>query len=329
MSNSTSAARVSLKQRLLFGLSQSILACVCATGVASLSSDSQATEPTANDSVKNELSKNAWHEFRGDAHDGTALGSHPPLEWGEDKNMAWKTPIHGRGWSSPVVTDNEVWMTSATEDGKKMYAICVALDSGKVIHDLLIFENEAVQPDHHVTNSYASPTPVIEGENVWVHFGAYGTACLDRKSGKVVWQRRDLPCNHYRGPGSSPIIYRDLLIFHMDGYDHQYVAALNKKTGETVWQKKRDIEYGTDNGDYYKAYSTPLVIRVNGVDQMVSSTSKATVVLNPLTVMSIGAYAIPNSQRRHGLSSTASICFSIQASVKRRCCASKRMDRAT
>lgn len=230
-----------------------------------------------------EPSKNAWHEFRGDAHDGTALDQNPPLSWGEDKNMAWKTPIHGRGWSSPVVAEDQIWTATATEDGKKMYAICVSLATGKIIHDVLLFENEQVQPDHHATNSYASPTPVVDDKFAYIHFGAYGTACLDRTSAQVVWQRRDLPCNHYRGPGSSPIIYKDLLIFHMDGFDHKYIVALNKADGKTVWKKERDIAYGTDNGDYYKAYSTPLVINVGGVDQIVSSTSKATLVLNPLT----------------------------------------------
>lgn len=233
--------------------------------------------------VKNADSKNAWHEFRGDAHDGTALGQRPPLEWGENKNMKWKVAIHGRGWSSPVVADDEIWTTTATEDGKKMYAICVSLATGKIRLDLPIFENAEVQPDHHVTNSYASPTSVLDEKCVYVHFGAYGTACLERLSGKVVWQRRDLPCNHYRGPGSSPILYKNLLIFHMDGFDHQYIIALDKRTGETVWKRDRKIEYGTDNGDYYKAYSTPLIIAVDGRDQMVSSTSKATIVMNPTT----------------------------------------------
>lgn len=253
---------------------------VCAGALYATAKDARAVEPAA---AAGAVSKVAWHEFRGDAHDGTALGEHPPLEWGEDKNLKWKVAIHGRGWSSPVVAEDQIWLTTAAEDGKQMYAVCVGLDSGKVVHDLLVFENEAVQPDFHVTNSYASPTPVLDDQHAYVHFGAYGTACLERKSGKVLWQRRDLPCNHYRGPGSSPILYKNLLIFHMDGYDYQYVVALDKRTGETVWRRDRDIEYGTDNGDYYKAYSTPLVINVGGQDQLVSSTSKATVVLDPST----------------------------------------------
>lgn len=252
---------------------------LCTCMLAGLTPGLSAAEPAS----ASANSKVAWHEFRGDAHDGTALKQRPPLEWGEDKNIQWKVAIHDRGWSSPVVAEDQVWLTTATEDGKKMYALCVSLSTGKRIHDLLVFENETLQADYHVTNSYASPTPVLDDKHVYVHFGAYGTACLDRTSGRVVWQRRDLPCNHYRGPGSSPILYKNLIIFHMDGFDYQYVVALDKQTGETVWKRDRDIEYGTDNGDYYKAYSTPLIINVAGQDQLVSSTSKATVVLNPLT----------------------------------------------
>ncbi len=225
----------------------------------------------------------SWRQFRGDRGDGLAIGQSLPTEWSEQKNVRWKTPVHGRGWSSPVVADGEIWLTTATEDGLKMYVMCFDLQDGSIKHDQLVFENTRVQPDFHVTNTYASPTPVLEGDRVYVHFGAYGTACLRREDCSVIWQRRDLPCNHYRGPGSSPIIYQHLLIFHMDGFDFQYAVALNKETGETVWKKTRDVEYGTDNGDLFKAFSTPLVISVNGRDQLVSPASMSCVVLNPLT----------------------------------------------
>ena len=81
-----------------------------------------------------------------------------------------------------------------------------------------------------------SPTPVVDAEHLYVSFGTYGTAALKRDSGEIVWQRRDLQCNHFRGPGSSPILFRNLLIFHMDGHDKQFVVALDKKTGETIWK---------------------------------------------------------------------------------------------
>ena len=225
----------------------------------------------------------SWRQFRGDSANGLALEASLPTKWSESENIKWKTAIHGRGWSSPVVADGEVWLTTASEDGLKMYVVCVRVDSGEIKHDQLIFENTEVQSDFHVTNSYASPTPVLDDKHVFVHFGAYGTACLDRQSCTVIWQRRDLPCNHYRGAGSSPILYDGLLIFHMDGFDHQYAVALDSATGETVWKKDRDIDYGTDNGDFYKAFSTPIVINVAGVTQLISPASKACLALNPRT----------------------------------------------
>ena len=224
-----------------------------------------------------------WFQFRGPQGDGTAPGQHPPTSWSDTENVRWKTPIHGRGWSSPVVLGDEIWLTTATTDGKKMYAVCVDLESGKIKHDQLLFENTEVQKDHHETNTYASPTPVLDEEYAFIHFGSYGTACLRRDNCAVVWQRRDLPCNHFRGPGSSPILYKNLLIFHQDGFDFQYIVALDRKTGETVWKVDRDIAYGTDNGDVFKAFCTPIVIDVAGQKQLVSPTSKACLVLNPDT----------------------------------------------
>jgi len=228
-------------------------------------------------------SAQSWPSFRGGDLNGLSAGAKLPQRWSETENITWKTPIHGRGWSSPVVEGNEVWLTTATEDGLKMYAMRIALDSGMVQVDRLIFENSEVQADYHVTNSYASPTPVLDGDFVYVHFGAYGTACLNRHDGSVVWQRRDLPCNHYRGPASSPIVYQGMLIFHMDGFDHQYAVALNCKSGETVWTAPRNVVYGTDNGDYFKAFSTPLVIRVGDADQLISPASMACLALEPST----------------------------------------------
>ncbi len=228
-------------------------------------------------------SPGAWKEFRGPNGSGLALDAQLPTTWGESNNVAWKTSIHGRGWSSPVVDNGEVWLTTATEDGTQMFILCVDLADGAIRHDKLLFENEQVQPDYHVTNSYASPTPVIDGQYVFVTFGAYGTACITREKCEVVWQRRDLPCNHYRGAGSSPILFNDLLIFNMDGFDHQYAIALDRRTGKTVWKQDRDIDYGSDDGDVYKAFSTPTIIEVDGRPQLISLASMACLALDPLT----------------------------------------------
>src|SRR5262249_11913018 len=135
-------------------------------------------------------------------------------------------------------------------------------------------------PDY---NSHASPSPVIEPGRVYVHFGSAGTACLDTETGKVLWQRRDLKCNHWRAPGSSPVLWKDLLILTFDGYDRQYLAALDKHTGKTVWEKDRDVEYNTNNGDLKKAFSTPAVFDVNGKPQLVSPGAAGTVAFDPAT----------------------------------------------
>lgn len=223
-----------------------------------------------------------WPAFRGPNANGQAAANGLPAKFGEKQHVAWKTAIHGKGWSSPVVWGKQVWMTTATEDGKKMYAVAVDLDSGKKVHDVLVFEN-AKPRFCHPTNSYASPTPTIEEGRVYVHFGSYGTACLDTSNGKLLWSRRDFECNHFRAPGASPILYRDLLIVNFDGIDQQYVVALNKETGKTVWKNDRNIDYNTDNGDRKKAYCTPTIVEFNGQTALVNPAAMATIAYSPLT----------------------------------------------
>ncbi len=223
-----------------------------------------------------------WPQFRGPSGNGHADTSGLPLTWSETANVVWKTPIHDKGWSSPVIWGKQIWLTTAREDGKELFAVCVERDSGKVLHDIKLFD--VVKPQFcHPYNSYASPTPVIEEGRVYVHFGSAGTACLDTATGKVLWQRRDLPCDHWRGAGSSPILVGGLLILTFDGYDVQYLAALDKKTGATVWKKERITKYSTNNGDLKKAYSTPQVIEVKGKQQLISPAAEATLAYDPKT----------------------------------------------
>lgn len=222
-----------------------------------------------------------WPEFRGpDANGIASVDSQPPLRWSETENVVWRHATEGTGWSTPAVWGGQLWYTAASEDGLQMWVESLDLNTGSLLWKRPLFKNEKVD-EKHVMNSYASPSPVTDGQCVWVHFGSYGTACLDAKSGDVLWARRDLPCNHWRGPGSSPILVDDKLIVHLDGFDFQYVVALNKITGETIWKVDRDIDYGTDNGDFYKAFSTPLIIQVDGKRQMISTTSKAVLAYDP------------------------------------------------
>jgi outer membrane protein assembly factor BamB len=221
-----------------------------------------------------------WTQFRGPNGDGKAVAAKLPLEWSETKNVKWKIPIHGRSWSSPVVWGDQLWLTTATKDGKKMSVVCLDRHTGKVIHDLLLYENE--KPDFcHPTNTYASPTPVIEEGRIYVHFGRYGTACIDTKTAKTLWSRSDFKCDHWRGPGSSPVLAGDRLIVAYDGFDFQFVVALDKNTGKTVWKKDRDIKYGTDNGDRKKAYCTCAVFEHKGRMQVVSPSAVETICYDP------------------------------------------------
>ena len=230
-----------------------------------------------------------WPQFRGPTGDGIAKqGSNPPTNWSESEHVRWRTEIPGKAWSSPVAWGNAIFVTTATEDGLSMSAVALDRKSGAVRWNKEVFANTETQKDFHAFNSYASPTPVLDGQHLYVSFGAYGTAALNPNSGEIVWQRRDLQCNHYRGSGSSPILFRNLLIYHMDGYDKQFVVALNKKTGETVWKIDRTVDYGTEDGDVKKAFGTPQIIEVavaGSIEkqiQMISTTSKAVLAYDPI-----------------------------------------------
>lgn len=231
-----------------------------------------------------------WPQFRGPAGDGHAAARELPLKWSETENVVWKTAIHDRGWSSPVIYGNQIWLTTATPDGRQLYAICIDRATGRIVRDWKLFD--VAQPQYaHPFNSHASPTPVIEQGRVYITFGAPGTACIDTKSFKVIWERRDIECNHFRGAGSSPIIFRDLLIMHFDGSDHQFVIALDKRTGKTVWQTKRSIDFQdldkngkpAAEGDMRKAFSTPHVAQINGRWELISLGAKAAYSYDPLT----------------------------------------------
>lgn len=224
-----------------------------------------------------------WPQFRGPQGNGHTSAKDLPTKWGEKQNIRWRTPIPGRGWSSPVVWDDQIWVTTAPPDGKELFAICLDAATGEVIHNIKVFDVAKPQSLGVERNSYASPTPVIEAGRIYVHFGAHGTACLDTRTGEKLWSREDLECNHHRGPASSPIVWEDLLILTFDGFDFQFVTALDKKTGKDVWRTDRKLNYGTDNGDAMKAYSTPQIVEVDGKPELISPAAGWTAAYDPRT----------------------------------------------
>lgn len=208
-----------------------------------------------------------------------------PTEWSEDtgKNIAWKIDLEGFGHSVPIIGHGKIWLTAAAKDGTKQYVYAIDQKTGKVLFHKLLFENPSPEPLKNEVNTYASPSCALEDDAVYVHFGTYGTVRMNPDNYEIVWTRRDINCRHFRGPGSSPILWNDLLILTFDGIDAQFVTALNKKTGETVWKTDRTTDYGDldENGmpklegDLRKAYGTPNFVEVNGKTQIVSIGSRA------------------------------------------------------
>jgi outer membrane protein assembly factor BamB len=231
---------------------------------------------------------NNWPEFRGPGGDGISTSTNLPLHWREQQNVKWTTPIHGKAWSSPVLWGTQVWLTTATTNGQELFALCIDRDTGRVLQDLKLFD--VAKPQFcHPFNSYASPTPSIEAGRLYATFGTAGTACLDTQTGEVLWTRRDIECNHFRGAGSSPILYSNLLFLNFDGSDRQFMVALDKENGRTVWQKPRSIDYqdlGPEgqpemNGDYRKAFATCQVATLDGRTTLLSQGSKALYAYDP------------------------------------------------
>jgi outer membrane protein assembly factor BamB len=212
-----------------------------------------------------------WPDWRGPTADGHSDSSELPLHWSETENVVWKTAIHDLGFSTPVVRGNQAWLTTAKADGTVLYAVCVDLQSGQVVHDIPVFNVET--PQHiHPLNSYATPSAALEAGRVYVHFGTFGTACIDTASGEVLWRRSDLNCDHMQGPVSSPVLSGDLVIITVEGVDKQFMAGLNKQTGETVWLYDRPADLYTGiQGVYLKSYQTPVILQVGGETQLVSN----------------------------------------------------------
>jgi outer membrane protein assembly factor BamB len=224
-----------------------------------------------------------WTHFRGSRLDGISAVTEAPLHWSDSTNILWKTDIPGKGWSSPVVYGNQVWLTSADARGRVMSGICLDIRTGTVIYNLDLFQPDTTYPKHDV-NTYATPTPCIEEGYVYLHFGSYGTACIDTRTGKTVWERTDLNCDHVQGPGASPFLYKNLLILHMEGSDVQYIVALDKRTGKTVWRTDRPKEiYDQLEPIGKKAYITPIIVNVKGRDLLISNGSAVCSAYDPLT----------------------------------------------
>ncbi len=245
-----------------------------------------------------------WNEFRGPSGDGVSTAKDLPIEFGESKNVRWKTLIPDSGWSSPVIWENEIWLTTGSDEKKELRAVCVDLKSGKITKSIKVFEmiERKIDPayafDSPHLNSPATPTPVVEEYCVYVSFGEQGIACLNRTTGDKIWERRDLRIYQPVRQGSSPIVDDKNLYVAFDGTDQQYFVALDKATGETRWKTDRNI--GTDweatlrlkglfsnkggkPNDNKKSFATATLIVVDGQRQLIAPAAEATISYDPDT----------------------------------------------
>lgn len=237
--------------------------------------------------------KDEWPQFRGPDGTGHSKATGVAKEWSESKNIRWKVAVPGKGHSSPVISDNQIWMTSAVEipltaeakaaklakipnskglelaGSLTLRAVCVDRESGKPLMDIELLTVPEAEPIHSL-NSYASPTPILENGKLYAHFGTYGTVALDTVTGKILWRNTEHHIEHQNGPGASAVSVGDLLVINFDGTDKQYVAAIDKATGKTAWSTQRSGKLD-DRPDLKKAYCTSVVVEdPNSGTQVVS-----------------------------------------------------------
>jgi len=219
-----------------------------------------------------------WPEFRGPTGQGISRAKNVPIHWSATSNVVWKTAIPGEGWSSPALADGKVFLTTAVTDstGTSLRAVCIDAKDGRIQWNVEVFRPDAgATGEIHKKNSLASPTPIVSAGRVFVHFGHMGTAALDL-SGKIMWRQSTLKYSPVHGNGGSPVLVGDALVFNCDGNSDPFVAALDVKTGNVLWNAPRNT---TAKNKF--SFSTPLPIAVNGATQIISPASAFVSALQP------------------------------------------------
>ena len=228
------------------------------------------------------FAEEGWPEWRGVSGQGVSKAKELSAEWSETKGIKWKAVLPGRGWSTPVVEGDQIWVTTAIENAASaeqaekrlkentgdqpvtvlesvsLRAICVSLESGEILQDVELLNVKEPQWVHQL-NSYASPSPIVKEGRLYAHFGSFGSACLDTRSGSVLWRNEELHIQHENGPGSTPVLWKDRLMVHFDGSDVQFIVALSTETGKVLWRSERSGEMDP-RPQQKKAYGTPLLV---------------------------------------------------------------------
>src|SRR5579872_6933991 len=222
-----------------------------------------------------------WTEFRGPTGQGLSTAQGLPTHWTTLENVAWRREIPGKGWSSPVLLGEKVYLTTAVPKKaaetavQSLRAICLNANDGEILWNVEVFEQPAGAAMHQ-KNSHASPTPVTDGKRLYVHFGPHGTAALALADGKILWRNRELEYAPVHGNGGSPVLVDGMLVVSCDGGDLQFVAALERQTGALRWKTPRNV-----NAEKGFSFGTPLAITVDDRQQIVSAGSDAVCAYDP------------------------------------------------
>ena len=220
-----------------------------------------------------------WRDFRGPTTQGLSDAKRLPTTWSETENVVWKTEIPGLGWSTPVLTGNRMYLTTAVpeaNDTQSLRIVCVHQQTGEILFNNELFRTEGAV-EIHKKNSHASASPLIDDGRVYVHFGPHGTAAIDL-DGKLLWKCNELKYLPQHGVGGSPALASDRLVVSCDGHDTQYVAALDKLTGSVLWKTPRDS--GFSKGF---SFGTPLVVEIDGKLQAICPGSGLIASYDPAT----------------------------------------------
>ena len=223
-----------------------------------------------------------WRQFRGPEGQGISDAGELPLTWDAETNIAWRTELAGAGWSSPVITNERIYLTSAVviDEQTKDRSLRVSMlnaKNGQVLKSIELFKQDGGKaPKIHSKNSHASPTPLLNGDTVYVHFGHQGTAALDMDL-NVKW-RKQLSYKPVHGNGGTPIVVDGKLIFSCDGAADPFIVALDTKDGSQVWKTSRKSDASRKF-----SFTTAQAIEVNGATQIISPGSNVVYSLDPNT----------------------------------------------
>ena len=216
-----------------------------------------------------------WPGFRGPTRQGVSSETDLPLRWSQGSNVLWKTPTTGSAWSSPIVWGDRIFLTTAEDGGSSCHVLSLDARTGKVVWDKHVFDQQTLTKRRQ--NSYASPTPVTDGNSVFAVFADGSIVALDF-DGNVLWRNRNFEFFSEHGLGASPILHKNLLIMAFDPssrtgreqkigwkvpWEGAAIWALEKETGELVWEARR--------GPSRLAHVTPNLMQVEGKVQLISA----------------------------------------------------------